>query len=155
MNTLIERYQQGSGWLQTVLAPLVLLLARLWAGGVFLQSGLLKAGHWDSTLYLFEFEYQVPLLPWLWAAYLGTAAELLLPLLLIPGLLGRLTALALSCFNIIAVISYPLLWEQGFYDHQLWGILLLMVVVWGPGKWSLDHWLTSRWCHAHKPKPSH
>ncbi|XAW89603.1 DoxX family protein [Vibrio sp. CDRSL-10 TSBA] len=155
MNTLMACYQQCCGWLQSTLAPLVLLLARLWAGWVFLQSGLVKISSWDSTLYLFEFEYQVPLLPWQWAAYLGTGTELLLPLLLIPGLLGRLTALALFGFNIIAVISYPLLWERGFYDHQLWGALLLMVVVWGAGKWSLDHWIRSRWCHAHNPKPSH
>lgn len=154
MNTLIARYQQGSGWLQTVLAPLILLLARLWAASVFFQSGLVKISSWDSTLYLFEFEYQVPLLPWQWAAYLGTAAELLLPLLLIAGLLGRLTALALFGFNIIAVISYPLLWERGFYDHQLWGALLLMVVVWGPGKWSLDHWLCQRWHGAAQSAPN-
>ena len=51
----------------------VLLLARLWVASVFFTSGWLKLTAWDSTLYLFESEYQVPLLPWLWAAYLGTA----------------------------------------------------------------------------------
>ena len=41
----------------------LLLLARLWVAAVFLRSGWLKFTAWDSTLYLFEFEYQVPLLP--------------------------------------------------------------------------------------------
>lgn len=50
------------GWLTGV----VLLLARCWVALVFFNAGWLKLTSWDSTLYLFEFEYQVPLLPWLW-----------------------------------------------------------------------------------------
>jgi len=30
-------------------------------------------------------------------------------------------ALGLFCFNIMAVLSHPVLWEQSFYDHRLWG----------------------------------
>lgn len=89
-------------------------------------------------MYLFELEYQVPILPWELAAYLGTAAELTLPIFVALGLLSRPMALALFIFNIVAVISYPVLWEQGFYDHQLWGLMLLLVVVWGAGPISLD-----------------
>ena len=51
----------------------LLLLARLWVATIFLRSGWLKLTAWDSTFYLFEFEYQVPLLPWQWAAYAGKA----------------------------------------------------------------------------------
>ena len=98
----------------------------------------MKIASWDSTLYLFELEYQVPILPWELAAYLGTAAELTLPIFVALGLLSRPMALALFIFNIVAVISYPVLWEQGFYDHQLWGLMLLLVVVWGAGPISLD-----------------
>ncbi len=122
----------------------VLLLARLWVASVFFTSGLLKLTAWDSTLYLFESEYQVPLLPWLWAAYLGTATELLLPLFLLAGLFTRPAALLLFGFNIMAVISYPTLWAGGFYDHQLWGWMLLTLTIWGGGVLSLDHWLTRR-----------
>ncbi|KZW97907.1 DoxX family protein [Aeromonas veronii] len=122
----------------------VLLLARLWVASVFFTSGWLKLTAWDSTLYLFESEYQVPLLPWLWAAYLGTAAELLLPLFLLAGLFTRPAALLLSGFNIMAVISYPTLWAGGFYDHQLWGWMLLTLTIWGGGVLSLDYWLTRR-----------
>ncbi|HDZ8839404.1 TPA: DoxX family protein [Aeromonas veronii] len=122
----------------------VLLLARLWVASVFFTSGWLKLTAWDSTLYQFESEYQVPLLPWLWAAYLGTATELLLPLLLLAGFFTRPAALLLFGFNIMAVISYPTLWAGGFYDHQLWGWMLLTLIIWGGGVLSLDHWLTRR-----------
>lgn len=86
----------------------------------------------------------MPLLPWLWAAYLGTATELLLPLFLLAGLFTRPAALLLFGFNIMAVISYPTLWAGGFYDHQLWGWMLLTLTIWGGGVLSLDHWLTHR-----------
>ncbi|GAK85468.1 integral membrane protein rhomboid family [Vibrio ponticus] len=68
----------------------------------------------------------------------GTAAELILPVFLAFGLLTRPMAAILFVFNIIAVVSYPLLWEKGFYDHQLWGLMILIVIVWGPGPISLD-----------------
>lgn len=126
------------------LTAAVLLLARCWVALVFLNSGWLKLTSWDATLYLFEFEYQVPLLPWLWAAYLGTATELVLPLFLLVGLLTRPVALLLSGFNIMAVISYPTLWAGGFHDHQLWGWMLLTLMIWGGGSLSLDSWLSRR-----------
>ena len=120
------------------LIPLLLLFTRLWVAWVFFQSGMIKYSSWDSTLYLFEYEYQVPLLPWQMAAYLGTAAELILPVFVALGLFTRPMALALFIFNIIAVVSYPLLWERGFFDHQLWGMMLLVNVFWGGGVISLD-----------------
>ncbi|HDM8040718.1 TPA: DoxX family protein [Vibrio fluvialis] len=145
MSDFMHRYQALCDWLQRDFASLVLLLCRVWAGWVFWQSGLSKIANWDSTLYLFELEYQVPLLPWQLAAYLATGAELALPLLLMPGLFGRLSALVLFAVNAMAVVSYPLLWQQGFTDHQLWGLMLLMVFVWGPGNLSLDNWLSRKW----------
>jgi putative oxidoreductase len=123
------------------LAPLVLLLVRVIPAIAFFKAGQTKIKNWDSTLYLFEEEYQVPFIPFEMAAYLGTAAELLLPPLLLLGVLTRGTSFALFMFNIIAVVSYPLLWDKGFYDHQLWGMMLLVSVIWGPGRLSVDHYL--------------
>ena len=80
---------------------------------VFFNSGLVKISSWDSTLYLFEYEYQVPILPWELAAYMGTAAELILPVFLALGLLSRPMGAILFVFNIIAVVL-TLLWEKGF-----------------------------------------
>ncbi|MGF1725892.1 DoxX family protein [Photobacterium nomapromontoriensis] len=120
------------------LIPLLLLFTRIWVAWVFFKSGMVKYSSWDSTLYLFEYEYQVPLLPWHIAAYLGTTAELILPVFLALGLFTRPMALALFLFNMMAVVSYPLLWENGFFDHQLWGMMLLVNVFWGAGAISLD-----------------
>ncbi|ROV61378.1 MULTISPECIES: DoxX family protein [Vibrio] len=142
--TMLETYDDLIGKLQCVFVPLLLLFCRLWVAWVFFNSGLIKISSWDSTLYLFELEYQVPLLPWELAAYMGTAAELILPVFLAFGLLTRPMAAILFVFNIIAVVSYPLLWEKGFYDHQLWGLMILIVIVWGPGPISLDKLIKSK-----------
>lgn len=135
---LLEIYDRGVDKLQMAFVPLLLLFCRLWVAWVFFNSGLTKIASWESTLFLFEYEYQVPVLPWTLAAYLGTAAELILPIFLALGLLARPMAAVLFVFNIIAVVSYPVLWEKGFYDHQLWGLMILIVVVWGPGAISAD-----------------
>ncbi|BCB43824.1 membrane protein [Vibrio alginolyticus] len=139
VKNLINRYDDLINTLQAGFIPLLLLFCRLWVAWVFFNSGLIKVSSWDSTLYLFELEYQVPLLPWELAAYMGTTAELILPVFLALGLITRPMAAILFVFNIIAVISYPVLWEKGFYDHQLWGFMILVVIVWGPGVISIDH----------------
>ncbi|MCG9658695.1 DoxX family protein [Vibrio mediterranei] len=136
-DNLIDALQRG-------FVPLLLVFCRLWVSWVFFNSGLTKIASWDSTLYLFEYEYQVPLIPWELAAYMGTAAELVLPVFLVLGLFTRPMAAILFVFNIIAVVSYPLLWEKGFYDHQLWGLMILIVVVWGPGPISADKLIRSK-----------
>lgn len=141
MKKLIQRYQQLTKKTEGYFATLLLLFTRLWVASIFLKSGYLKFTTWDSTLYLFEEEYQVPFIPWEIAAYLGTAAELILPIFLILGLLTRPMAAVLFVFNIIAVISYPVIWESGFYDHQLWGLMILINVVWGAGAISTDKYL--------------
>ncbi len=123
------------------LAPLVDLGIRLYVANVFFSSGLAKIQSWQSTLTLFEYEYAVPVLPPELAAYLGTAAELSLPVLLVLGLGGRFTALALFLFNIVAAVSYPDLSDAGRQDHLYWGMLLGVLTVHGLGKLSLDHLL--------------
>jgi putative oxidoreductase len=123
------------------LAPIGILALRFWVAMVFFKSGLTKIETWSTTLYLFEYEYSVPLLPPEVAAYMGTATELFFPVLLVLGVGGRFAALVLFVFNIIAVISFPDLNAAGLRDHQVWGIMLLVLLSQGPGKLSLDHWL--------------
>ncbi|MGA9852622.1 MAG: DoxX family protein [Gammaproteobacteria bacterium] len=135
------------------LTPVSLLLFRLWVAVDFWRAGVVKVSDMQSTVSLFTSLYHVPLLPPVAAAYLGTAIELILPWFLGFGLLGRLTALFLFFYNIIAVISYPGLWSDGlwkdfwgsgFTDHKVWGLMLLAIVLFGPGKLSLDH-LLHKW----------
>lgn len=144
MKRLLAFYQQTVQKMLCYFTPLLLLFTRFWVASVFFKSGYLKLTTWDSTLYLFEEEYQVPFLPWELAAYLATGAELLLPIFLILGLLTRPMAAVLFVFNIMAVVSYPVLWEGGFYDHKLWGLMILINVVWGAGLLSLDQLIKKR-----------
>jgi len=130
------------------LAPLADLGLRLWVGIVFLKSGLAKIQSMESTIMLFENEYQVPLLSPEIAAWLGTFAELVFPVLLIAGLGGRFAALVLFLFNIVAVISYPTLNPAGVEQHVIWGLMLLVTLLHGPGKLSVDHFL-GRFCRRH------
>jgi putative oxidoreductase len=60
------------------------------------------------------------------------------------GLGTRFAAGVLFVFNIVAVISYPDLGEVGLRDHQYWGLLLLIPLLHGPGKISIDHFVRRR-----------
>jgi putative oxidoreductase len=132
------------GALENWLAPVVDLAVRLVVGAAFFQSGLTKIQSWDTTLALFENEYSVPVLPPEIAAYAGTFTEVFFPVLLVLGLGGRFAAGVLFVFNIIAVISYPDLSEVGIMQHQYWGLLLLVTLLHGPGKLSVDHLIRRR-----------
>ena len=127
-------------WLQ----PVFVLAVRLYVASVFFKSGLTKIASMDTTILLFTHEYQVPLLSPTLAAYLSTAAELVLPVMLALGLGGRLAAAALFVLNMVAVISYPDLNEVGIMQHQYWGVLLLLSLLYGPGKLSIDSLLQRR-----------
>ncbi|MBT5628928.1 MAG: DoxX family protein [Oceanospirillaceae bacterium] len=144
MKNLIYTYQQTIETYTPSLQDVFLLALRLWVAWIFINAGLMKFNNWDSTLFLFEYEYQVPLIPWLLAAYVGTAAEIILPGFVAIGLVTRPMALALFGFNIIAVISYPAIWDTGFYDHQLWALMMLVVVLYGAGRWSTDQILSQK-----------
>lgn len=126
------------------LQPAAQLGARLYVAQVFFMSGLTKIHDWDTTLALFADEYQVPLLPPPVAAVMGTAGELVLPVLLLLGLGGRFAALGLSVVNAVAVVSLAEIAPAALQQHVFWGSLLLALVLWGPGKWSLDSLLAPR-----------
>jgi len=148
---LSEKFGQSLSWL-------ALLVLRLYVASVFLRSGVQKLSNWDSTIFLFEYEYSVPLLAPMLSAVLGTAAEIVLPIVLIIGLFTRWTALALFVFNLVALTSYAALskgeWglttalvflptgvvfpTSGFEDHVVWGMMLLVIFAFGAGKISLD-----------------
>lgn len=141
--------QGHRGWRALVraleaLQPLAQLAARVYVAQVFFRSGLLKLRDWDSTLSLFADYYQVPVLPPAWAACVGTAGEVLLPVLLLLGLGGRFAALGLSVVNAIAALSLPEIGDGALTQHLFWGSLLVGLALWGPGPWSLACWTRRR-----------
>ncbi len=119
-------------------APVALML-RVFPALVFWQSGQTKVEGFaikDSTWFLFENEYALPLIPSEVAAVMATVAEHLLPVLLILGLFTRLSALGLLGMTaVIQVFVYPDAWMT----HGLWAAPLLAVLARGPGRWSVDH----------------
>ena len=138
-------------WWNRILAWLAwpTALLDLWirwdVASAFFRSGLTKTESWDKTVFLFQAEYHVPLLPPEVAAALGTFGELFFPPLLLLGLAGRFSALSLSVVNIVAVVSY---WhvlgknEAALASHYYWGLLLLVTLLHGPGKLSCDAWIS-------------
>lgn len=120
------------------LQPLAQIAARLFVAKVFFLSGLTKLRDWETTVALFTDEYHVPLLSPELAACAGTAGELVLPVLLVLGLGGRFAALGLSVINVVAVLSVAEMPEPALALHLFWGSLLAGLVLWGPGRWSLD-----------------
>jgi len=134
---LLDRIYMGLTWL----APIADLAIRLWVAQSFFKAGLTKIQNFDSTIFLFTHEYQVPLLSPEVAAYMGTATELSMPLLLVLGLFTRISAGVLFMFNLIAVASYPAISIFTAIDHQAWALMMLVTVLHGPGRLSLDYFI--------------
>lgn len=117
------------------------LLFRLAMAQVFWAAGMTKIASWSTTLDLFAWEYAVPLIPAVPAAYLATGAELLFPVLLVLGLGTRFAAGGLFILNAVAAISYPDISSAGINDHYFWGAVLLTLFFYGPGKLSADYFI--------------
>ena len=132
------------------LRPAAQLLARLYIASVFFRSGLVKLQDFETTVALFMDEYHVPVLNPTFAAYLGTTAEVCLPVLLVLGLGGRFAAAGLFVLNAVAVLSLMNVAPAAFQQHMFWGSLLAALLLWGPGRWSMDRftapWLRARVC---------
>jgi putative oxidoreductase len=116
----------------------LVLAARLSMAAFFLRAGQTKVNGFElssSAVYLFQEEYQVPLLAPEVAAWLAIGAEHLFPILLIVGLATRLSALALLGMTaVIQVFVYPGSWP----DHLMWAVLLMLIAARGPGLFALD-----------------
>src|SRR5262249_41368075 len=114
--------------------PLAQVVARVYVAQAFFLAGLTKLRDWDTTLALFMDEYHVPLLPANVAAVMGTAGEIVLPVLLVLGLAGRFAAAGLFVVNAVAVVSLMEIAGPALQQHQFWGSLLAFLVLWGPGR---------------------
>jgi hypothetical protein len=69
-------YERIVRWLH-YLAPVADLAARLWVARIFWMAGMVKLQSMTATVALFRYMYHVPLLPPVWAAYLGTGIEII------------------------------------------------------------------------------
>lgn len=100
-----------------------------------------KLANWDTALSLFADGYKLPVVPPHLAAYMAVSIELAGPVLLVLGLLTRVTALVLLGMTaVIEIFVYPLAWPT----HLQWAAMLLVLLCPGPGKLSLDHLFARR-----------
>jgi putative oxidoreductase len=169
MNTPTSQSKAALALYQNWLAPVVkqmqafpysglALLARFSIAGVFWQSGQTKVQGFkvnfvngdfqlgwprlaDGVIDLFETEYKLPLMPPELGATLAAFGEHAFPLLILLGLATRFSALALLGMTaVIQLLVYP----GAYPTHGVWASVLLMLIMQGPGKLSLDHWIASK-----------
>ncbi len=124
---------------------LLSFVVRISIASIFFMSGRTKVSGFltvtPSTYELFRTEYALPLISPELAALLATYSEHLFPLLLVLGLFARVSALALLGMTlVIEVFVYPDAWPT----HLSWAGLLLLIIVRGPGRLSLDRRLGIR-----------
>tara|TARA_R110000782_G_scaffold155385_2_gene247623 strand:+ start:166 stop:633 length:468 start_codon:yes stop_codon:yes gene_type:complete len=128
---------------ESLIPPWLLgLTVRFGIASVFFLSGRTKVDGvlhiTDGTYYLFAEEYRVPFIPSDIAAHLATWSEHLFPILLVLGLLTRVSALGLLGMTlVIQTFVYPGAWAT----HLTWAGLLLYLVRYGAGSVSVDRLL--------------
>ncbi len=151
MTALVSRVLDASG-------PRANLVVRLLVGLVFLPEGVKKflfADQWGAGRFA---RIGIPA-PEVMAHFVG-AVEIVCGLLLLAGLLTRLSAIPLLTDIVVAIATtkIPLLWRPtavsehvGFWSMQaesrtdfamLTGLVFLLLA--GAGPWSLDGWLNRR-----------
>jgi len=123
-----------------------LLWMRIWVAKIFYESGRTKVGEGffelnDYQAQLFEEDYGITFVDPEMMAQLAVYMETFLPIALLVGLGARFGALGLAGMTLfIQVFVYPAL----FWDHLGWLAALLPLMLYGPGKLSLDHLISKR-----------
>lgn len=118
------------------------LAMRVAIGMVFWQSARTKVEGVltlkQSTFFLFQYEYDLPLIPSDIAAYMATYAETIFAILLIIGLATRFAAVSLFVMTlVIQFFVYP----QAWVVHLSWMAILAYLMARGAGVFSVDYWL--------------
>ena len=148
---IVATLDRADRMMAMVPAWLIALLARIAIANTFWSSVQTKISGGDflgqswqfwnlsqSTFYLFEDEYTVPLLPPDLSAYLATFGEFFLSILLILGALTRLSAAGLLGMTaVIQFFVYPDSWSV----HIFWAASLLYLIKYGGGAISIDQLL--------------
>ena len=125
----------GVGLLNAVPYDVIALIARAATFSVFIRSGTQKLSDWSATLLLFQNEYHTPVLPPQIAAYAATTLEIGCSSLILVGVLTRVsTLLLLGMTATIQLFIYPDAWPT----HIQWLAFMIVLVLRGPGKVSLD-----------------
>ncbi len=148
--------------------PLFLLLTRFYLAFVFFTRGLARlinpdsplgdafqkeliSERWNESLSVFESQFSVAFLSSEMSAIIVTSIELVMPIFILLGLASRFAALGLLVLYVVGLLFYIDMANLGalssmfpgvdiatIYQQLIVGLLLLLLVCWGPGKLSLD-----------------
>lgn len=139
-------YKAFGSFCSTLLAPVVNVVARIYVGLIFWRSGVAKFEDMEGTVENFDpaedgdfiISFLPDSIPPEIPAYLATAGELVLPILLFIGLFTRIGALGLLIMTIVIQYFVP---DFQNPEHYFWMIIFLMLMGQGGSKISLDNWL--------------
>lgn len=123
-----------------------LLLGRLAVGLLFVSTGWGKVHNLDKLVGFFEKlgipapGFQAPLVAW---------TELLCGSALVLGLFTRLAAVPLATTMVVAILTAKLADIHGIFDlvgadEFTYLVVLIMLVILGPGRASIDHHIAKR-----------
>jgi putative oxidoreductase len=120
----------------------VALAVPFWRSGILKWNGFLKLSDTAVTLFTDEFMLHLPGGPYHYPApavmaFLSGCGEIMFPILLVLGLATRFAALALLLMTFIVELTVP----DGWPVHITWAAMALGIMAWGPGRFSIDHWL--------------
>lgn len=137
--------ERANGLLARIPLSIYALMMRAAIFLIFFQSartkvdGLLTVK--ESTFFLFQYEYALPLIPPHFAAYIATYSEHLFSVLILLGLATRFAALPLLGMTlVIQIFVYP----EAYAVHLSWAAMLAALAALGGGRFSLDHLLFRR-----------
>ena len=134
--------------LETYFSAILLLAIRIWIANIFFKSGMTKLSNMESTILLFEYEYALPFISPFLAAYMAMFAEIGCSILLVLGLLSRLSSLV---FVIMTLVIQIFVFDNA--EHFYWIFLLLTILTFGAGKISADYLLPKfckKFCNSKK-----
>ena len=121
----------------------VALATPFWRSGILKWDGFLRLNDVAVELFTSEFKLHLPGGPYSFpapevTAFLVGSAEITFPVLLVLGLVTRLAASALLVMTLVVELTVP----DGWPVHVTWAAMALGIMAWGPGRLSLDYWLS-------------
>jgi putative oxidoreductase len=139
-NAIIELIAQPS---LTQFVLRIALATPFWRSGINKWDGFLQLNDVAVLLFTSEFKLHLPGGPYSFPApevmaFLVACAEILFPILLVLGLATRVAACALLLMTLVVELTVP----DGWPVHVTWAAMALGIMAWGPGRLSLDYWLS-------------
>ncbi len=140
MTTASKFISQLIALFERIPASVISLMMRVAIFLIFFQSARTKVEGFmtlkESTFYLFQNDYALPLIPYKIAAYMATFNEHVFSILILLGLATRFSSLVLLGMTlVIEIFVYP----DAYVVHLTWASMLVYLIARGPGVFSLDH----------------